>query len=111
MQPLEVKINMINCNRKLPETVLTNESHLIQFCRLLTDPNCSVAQGGCSAASLLHAGIELLPLLSCPSLPSVPVPTPQPDQQPEGNGTGGCYLAAIPDYDGVATCLQHVQMS
>jgi len=111
MQPLEVKVTMINCKRKHPETVLINESYLIQFCRLLTDPDCSVGQGDCSAASLLHACIVLLPLLSCPNLLSVPVPIPQPDLQPEGNWTGWSHLAAIPDYGGVATCWQHVQMS
>ena len=111
MQPSEVKITMTNCKRKHPETVLINESDLIQFCRLLTDPNCSVGQGDCSAANLLHACIVLLPLLSCPNLLSVPVPIPQPNLQPEGNWTGGSHLAAIPDYDGVATCWQHVQMS
>ena len=103
--------NNSNCKGKLPKTVLTKDSDLVQFCRLLTDPNCSVVQGDCSAASLLRACIVSLPLLSCPSLSSVPVPTPQPVLQPEGNGTGGCHLVAIPDYDGAAICWQHVQMS
>lgn len=111
MWPLEVKITLTNCKAKLPKTVLTKDSDLVQFCRLLTDPNCSVVQGDCSAASLLRACIVSLPLLSCPSLSSVPVPTPQPVLQPEANGTGGCHLVAIPDYDGAATCWQHVQMS
>jgi len=111
MQPSEVKITMINCKRKHPKTVLINESYLIQSCTLLTDPDCSVGQGDCSAASLLHACTVLLPLLSCPNLLSVPVPIPQPDLQPEGNWTGGSHLAAIPDYGGVATYWQHVQMS
>lgn len=111
MQPLEDKITMLNSKRMHPETALINVSYLIQFCRLLTDPDCSAGQGDCSAASLLHACIVLLPLLSYPNLLSVPVPIPQPDLQPEGNWTGGSHLAAIPDYGGVATCWQHVQMS
>jgi len=91
VQPFKVKITTINCKRMYPETVLINESYLIQFCRLLTDPDCSVGQGDCSAVSLLHACIVLLPLLSCPNLLSVPVPIPQPDLQPERNWTGGSH--------------------
>jgi hypothetical protein len=79
----------ISDERKHPEVVLTNDSDLVQFCRLLTDPNCSTAQGGCSAADLLHVCTVLLPLLSCPSLSSVLAPILGPALQPVDTGTGG----------------------
>jgi hypothetical protein len=109
------KSTIIECEisdeRKHREVVLTNGSDLVQFCRLLTDPNCSAAQEGCSAADLLHVCTVLLPLLSCPSLPSVPAPILGPVLQPVDTGTGGCHLVAGLGHAGVAIGWQHVQKS